>query len=202
MTRPRLTRARSGFTMLEATISLALLMLAILGMGSLAAATYRQNMDADDMTQAANLAGRIAAQLKTEAVSWSRMPWDPTKEVVAVNIQMPLLRRLPPNADAPWAELTKELPGGLTRAYTKELALVAPNDANAMYCVHYALTWLQKNETIRADIRVYWRRRGSGDPMNLTGNCGAGSEAALSKNLSDVRSFSQPVFLHRNAKGT
>jgi type II secretory pathway pseudopilin PulG len=190
-----------GFTMIEATITLAILMIGILGMGALASATIRQNMDAHDITQAANLAEQVAAKLKMESAGWSQPTWDTVSDVPTPAKHMPLLSRpdFSKAADAPMRELTQFL--GPTSAFDQNLNLVAPNADEARYCVHYALSWIEDQETIRADIRVYWLRRGSPDPDGLRTNCGTGNETNLAQNTTDVRTYSLPVYLSRTFQG-
>ena len=203
MRRGSRTGRNAGFTMMEAIISLLLLMLAVLGTGALAAATVRSNMAAKDRTQATNLADKMLGMMRTEAMGWNAPTWNPTQDVEDPGIYMPLLSRFGVGAatgTTGYAELTQQF--GPVQAFTRELDPVAPNAVGAKFCVHYALTWLQPNETMRADVRVYWMRRGSDpDPYSFYSNCGLGNVDLLGRSINDIRCVSRSAVLPRNVHG-
>ena len=155
--------------MMEALIALVLMFIAVIGMGALAGATVRSNIDANDRTTALSLAEKLLARMRTEAMGWNRPQWAPRLDVEDVRRDMPLLSRLPPgdaSGTTGFVELTQRF--GPVRAFTRDLEMVAPSAPGAKYCVHYRLTWLQPNESIRADVRVYWMRRGRTRPLSTS----------------------------------
>jgi hypothetical protein len=78
--------------------------------------------------------------------------------------------------------------------------MVSPGAAQAQYCVHYKLTWLQPNESIRAEVRVYWLRRFADDTVigEFAGSCGAAVPANWEKNVRDLSAVSDFGFIARN----
>lgn len=197
--------AAAGFTMMEALIALVLLMLGILGMGALAGATVRTNMDSQDRTIATNLAEQLLGRLRTEAMSWNETSWMPSQDVPTPATDMPLLSALPTGVatgTTGFQELTQNYDFDGERAFTRELDMVVPSAAGAKYCAHYRLTWLQPNETIRAEVRVYWMRRGADpDAYDFYVNCGRTNVDDLATNVTDVRCVARTAILQRNGSG-
>ena len=179
-------------------MALALMFIGIMGMGALAAASVRSNIDAQETTQAMNLADRYVGALRTEAAGWTLAPWAPGTDFASG--YMPLLSRATradPATGAGWDELTGYVTGG-PRAFTRDLVMVVPNDAAARFCVHYNLTWLQLDDSMRADVRVYWLRRSRVDALNLRGDCGTAQAAVLGANIQDLRAVRRSVVLTRS----
>jgi hypothetical protein len=193
--------------MLEATIALSLLLMGLLGMGALAMATIRSNIEAQDHTRATNLADRIIEMIRTESLGWNNGAWTPGAETPAQATFFPLMSVLPAGVVGPagFREFSHVLAGGgAYSAFDIELdpvdLAVAANAARAKYCVHYDMTWLQPNETVRADVRVYWMRRGS--PPDLFGaRCGDGNIDALAINTTNVRCVGRTALIMRNDAG-
>ena len=195
---------RGGFTMLEATVALGLLLLGLLGMGALAAAAIRTNMEAQDRTQAVNLLNRVLEEIQVEALGWNDASWRPETESDNAARYLPAMRVLPLEAtgDAGYREYSRQLTGGGVRAFAYDLRMVPTNDVAAKYCVHYNMTWLNPNESVRADVRVYWMRRGA-DPAvyGFRNNCGQGNVRTLATNVEDIRCAAGAIHLMRNARG-
>ena len=194
-------RAKRGFTMMEAMIALVLMMIGMLGMGALAGAAVKSNMEAQDRTVATNLAEKMLGMMRTESMGWNSGTWNPSRDSSNPGLFMPFLSLLPPgvaNGSTGFTEATQRL--GPVSAFSRDLDLVAPTNGLAKYCVHYNLTWLQPNETIRADIRVYWMRRGA-DPtaFGFYNNCGRGNVLDMAKNTAHVRCVARSVLLSRNS---
>jgi hypothetical protein len=195
--------------MMEATIALALLLLGVLGMGALAGATVTSNVSAQDRTQAQNLAERLLGMLRVESLGWNNTPWNPGPDVSPASVAdvMPLLGVLPANDVAGtggFREITQYIPGtaGNSQAFTYDLMVVAPNTAEAKFCAHYSLTWLQPNETMRADVRVYWVRRSrNAAALEFYANCGRNKAAEMAVNVTDLFCVPRSVVLSRNEGG-
>lgn len=152
-----------GFTMMEALIALVLLFITILGMGALAGSAVSTNMSAQDRTQANFLAERLLNSIRIEGMAWNNVTWGPSADTNAADsIYMKLLRPLPATGSTGFMEITEKMVGE-TKAFTPDLKMVAPTANNALYCAHYNLTWKQPGETIEANVRVFWMRRGA-DP--------------------------------------
>jgi type II secretory pathway pseudopilin PulG len=203
-TYPHLSR---GFTMMEATIALGLLLLGVLGMGALAAASIRTNMEAQDRTQATNLLNLVLEQVRTEAMGWNNATWNTVNETPDPNTYFPTLNQLPGNPTKGGSSGVREYTGdrlanGTRRAFTYDLRLIDPALPGAKFCVHYQMTWLNPNESARADVRVYWMRRGS-DPaaFGFYNNCGLGNTQKLATNMTDVRCVAGSTILMRHSRG-
>lgn len=182
-----------AFTLLEALIALLLLFIAVLGMGALAGTAVRSNLDAQQRTEATNLAERMLSLIRIEALGWNDATWTAPDATY-----MPLLSQL----DAAsvehdlggFRELTQDIPPDGVHAFDKDLGLIDLTDDDqairAQYCVHYHLTWLQANETIRAEVRVYWlRRHANADVIGqFMDDCGVEEEADWAANIADLRS--------------
>jgi type II secretory pathway pseudopilin PulG len=198
-------RGGAGFTMMEAMIALVLLMIGILGMGALAGASVRSNIEASDRTTATYLAERLLSQMRTEAMGWNRPQWSPALDVETPTEQMPLLSKLPAGVSTGttgFIELTRGLTGGPIKSFDQQLRMVNPGAPGAKYCVHYRLTWLQPDESIRADVRVYWMRRGADPgPYDFYGDCGAGNVDAMATDVTKVRCVARASLLQRNVGG-
>lgn len=190
--------------MLEATIALGLLLLGLLGMGALAAAAIRANMEAQDRTQAVNLLNRVLEEIQVEALGWNDPDWTPATESDNPVTYLPAMRVLPleTTGTAGFREYSRQLTGGGTRAFTSDLRMVLVNDVSAKYCVHYNMTWLNPNESVRADVRVYWMRRGAAPAVyGFRNNCGQGNLRTLATNAQDIRCAAGAIHLMRNSHG-
>ena len=202
--RPRGVRSRGAraFTMLEATIALALLIIGLMGMGALSVATVRSNMDAHDRTEATNLAERVLEMIRTESLGWNNSPWSPDHETSPPQATFfPLMSVLPPGTTggSGFGEFTRRLTGGILifDANQQPVALGSPA---AKFCAHYNLTWLQPNESARADVRVYWMRRGANPvPYGFYATCGNGAIVPLGKNTTDIRCVTSTTELMRSS---
>ncbi len=192
--------------MMEATIALALLFLGLMGMGAMAMATLRANVDAQDRTQANNLADRVLEMIRTEAYGWNRGEWSPAAETPNQTRFFPLLSKLPGEVrgSSQFAEFSRELdPGGAgVRAFNSSLDPVAPGAIDAKYCVHYNMTWLNPNESARADVRVYWLLRDTpGGMYDFNANCGQNNITKMAADIENVRCVARTGYIMRNSQG-
>jgi type II secretory pathway pseudopilin PulG len=183
----------AAFTLMEALIALLLLFISVLGMGALAGSAVRSNLDAQQRTEATNLAEKMLSLVRIEALGWNETTWTPANDTY-----MPLLNQLDTSTETHdlggFREMTQDIPPDGTQGFDRNLAMVDLDAADAstrvQYCVHYNLTWLQPNETIRAEVRVYWlRRRANPDVIGeFIGDCGTEEEAEWAANIVDLRS--------------
>ncbi len=199
--------AHRGFTMLEVSIALGLLFLGLLGMGALSAAAIRTNMEAQDRTAANNLLNRVLEELQVEALNWNDPAWRPATESENQVEFLPALRALPldTTGETVWLDYGQRFTeAGARRAYTHDLRPVNPrtDPELAKFCVHYKLTWLNPNESARADVRVYWLRRGA-DQSNWSfhNTCGIGGMPNIADDNIDIRCAAGAIHLMRNAQG-
>lgn len=197
-------RGGGGFTMVEALIALLLMMIGILGMGALAGAVVKSNLEANNRTAATNLAEKTLGMLRTEALSWNESNWAPAQDVTDADEYMPLLSALPGGTavgSTGFQEMTQNF-GDSTQAFTRDLEMISPSADGATFCVHYNLTWLQPNESIRADVRVYWMRRNANpQPLSFYQNCGTSIETVYASNLTDLWCVARTTLLQRNSGG-
>lgn len=201
-TNPASKRRGRGYTMMEALISLLLLFIAVVGMGALAGTAVRTNLNAQQETEASFLAERLLGMMRTEALGWNNPTWNPASESPAANVSMPLLSKLTgTTGSTAFMELTKQLGVG-SKAFNPQLKMVNPADPDALYCAHYKLTWLQPNESIRADVRVYWMRRGANPtPFGLRTDCGANKVVEMAGDITNLRCVARAAILSRNGGG-
>ncbi len=202
-----------GFTLIEALMALGVFCIGIMGMAALASASIKMNQAGQDTTRALNLADRLAARFRAEAIAWNDMPWNPAGGDDPNNV-MALLRSLPAPGVTPAfvdAELTSVLaaatqpPTDLCAnppcAFSQNLTMVNTNDNAAKFCVHYGLTWLQPHETIRVDLRIYWLRRTVFDTdirPDFRANCGATEINQWAADNIDLWCTTKPIILSRN----
>ena len=86
--------------------------------------------------------------------------------------------------------------------FDNEGMMVTPSASRAKFCVHYNLAWIQPNESIRADVRVYWMRRGANPALYaFYTNCGQAAVNAMGTDNTNVRCYSDWEILQRNGGG-
>ncbi len=150
----RHSRASRGYTLVELMMSLALIAVSVLGIVSLQKVTVVTNAHAKNLAMAQRIAQAWAGQLQMDSTQW-----------VAT---MPSGTFL--NSSAVWGRpdhnVTRNF-GAAFDALGNPLADTAL--AGARFCTHVRMSWLFRdtmsvagNGMLRAEIRVFWLRDGSG----------------------------------------
>lgn len=147
------------------------------GVMALQQAATRGNMSAREMTTGSQLAQRWIERLRRD-----RLRWTSGTRVVPVPVLLldntTYLQNVAPVSDAPqWFVPTPEVGSGESASF--DFYGVDTTTATEMYyCTNVRLQWLYPGRAMRADVRVWWARRGSGSdvagaPLELNG-CAAG----------------------------
>ena len=168
MTALRKTR-RDGYTLIEVMMAVGVLMVGAVGIFAMQQASTRANVEARQMTVANNVARTWAERLRRDQIHWRASGGG-----VAL-AQTDYLQLVPAGMEpGPWITPEPVLPqesygfdwyGRDTRA-----------EAEITYCTNIKLRWLQLDDAIRADIRVWWVRNRSGDARVIEA-CAPGAEA-------------------------
>lgn len=170
------SRSQSGYTMVEVMMAMALLTAGAAGIFALQQAATTGNAEARQMTIATSVARTWLERMKRDALNWN------TGGSVAASGPLAGTRYLL-NVPAVGTAPTWNTPTDLadSRAsfdhYGREVAL----GGDVRYCAQYRLEWVNAGQAIRADVRVWWHRRGREDAAaaDLYPNCGVGQEAVI-----------------------
>jgi len=173
----------SGFTMIEVMMALTVLAIGMLGIIALQKTTVVSNQEAQQMTVANAIARTWIERLQRDAARWNHpSPKSPTSDI----------------SDTAWLNAVGAFgsPGSWFRPSASSLEPTASpafdrngDDVlltdtvamvnNAIYCTHVRLRWVYPNQTIRAEVRVFWARRSLGNPTAVpwlsSGICSATS---------------------------
>ncbi|MBL8601856.1 MAG: prepilin-type N-terminal cleavage/methylation domain-containing protein [Myxococcales bacterium] len=167
-------RAQGGYTLIEVLASMAVLATGLMGILALQGSTTATNQRAQEITMATNVARRWQERLRRDGLQWTA----PSQSNAVSNIQNTwYLRPLQTQVNTGW--VIPAQPMGLTAApefaaadYFGNDVPVASNDR--YYCTHVRLVQLVPNELVRAEVRVWWYRRG-GTRLPAYDNCGTTS---------------------------
>lgn len=180
--RPR----RAGYTIIEVMMALGVLGVGAVGLMSLQQATTRGNMQARQMTVATEVARSWAERLRRDAVRWNQQGLPGVQALPGGPVY---LRNVPaaPGAPGPWFSPQSNA-GDPLESYGADWwgrDTLAP--ADMVYCTHVRLRWASPQQTIRADVRTFFHKRGDvrdgATNFTLFPNCAAGAEANVTANL-------------------
>lgn len=158
MSRSR-TRRRGGYTIVEVMMAIGVLTAGAVGIMALVQASTRGNMEARQMTTGTQLAQRWVERLRRDGLNWTRPSQvaDPT----LLN-QTDYLQLVPSSGTAPaWFVPAPTVPGETANFDFYGVDTADPNEMR--YCTNIRLEWLYLGRAMRADVRVWWLRRLSGD---------------------------------------
>jgi prepilin-type N-terminal cleavage/methylation domain-containing protein len=169
-------RRRAGFTIVEVMMAMALLTAGAAGIFALQQASIVGNAQARQMTIATTVARSWIERLKRDALGWNRGANAATAGLLA---STRYLQAVPAVGTVPvWMT-----PAAFadSRASYDHLGREVALGADVRFCVQYRLQWVNPGQAIRADVRVWWHRRGRAGiaTANLYPNCGVGSEVAI-----------------------
>jgi type IV pilus modification protein PilV len=180
-TRTRKSAARSGFTLIEVMVSLGIMTMGALAVIALQTQTIRANSHARQVTTATQIAQIWLERLKEDANAWtdeatvSGAPSDATvlnnthylKDIVASANRYVS----PPDEAAPVSR-------GFDYQGSDTDAAPGVTPVPYFYCAAYRLNWVYFGQAMRADVRVWWPRAGSGASENDFPGCGVGIDQA------------------------
>jgi prepilin-type N-terminal cleavage/methylation domain-containing protein len=157
-----------GYTLIEVLIVIAITTIGFVALMNLQIGAMHMAAGTRDMQEAINLAEHVAQSMRMEALEWT--PSTATPSGVA---KFKFLGKVPAalnqGATSGWVKAYPLIAGQTDRrvgpvgndnvavvGYDRGiLGEILPN-VNAIYCVHYKLTWLIPDLLLRADIRVLW----------------------------------------------
>lgn len=173
-------RTRSGYTMVEVMMAMAILTAGAAGIFALQQAATNGNMEAREMTIATSVARTWLERLKRDALYWNT---GASTAAVLPLARTRYLLNVPAVGTAPaWMTPAAFVDSRASfDHYGREIAL----GADVRYCAQYRLEWVNVGQAIRADVRVWWHRRGrvNAAAANLYPNCGVGAEANIGNDL-------------------
>jgi prepilin-type N-terminal cleavage/methylation domain-containing protein len=165
-TAPR--RRQRGFTLIEVMMALTILTIGILGIISMQKSAVVTNNDAQQFTVATQLARTWLDRLNRDATKWNHPSVqqstsdlaDDTLWLKAVDDGALNYPKWFIPAGVNWLTTgLSESPAfdrsGNDVPYTDSAALIA----NTVYCTNVRLRWIYPSQLIRAEVRVYWRKR-------------------------------------------
>jgi prepilin-type N-terminal cleavage/methylation domain-containing protein len=166
-THRRIARAR-GFTLIEVMMALTVLTIGILGIISMQKSSVVANAEAQQFTVATQIARTWVDRLHRDAVMWTA----PNSFISTPDIGNTMwLKTVDTRAYPNWflpiqstATGPVESPAFDRNGQDVTLANTATLANDTVYCTHLRLRWVYPNDLIRAEVRVFWRKRGLADP--------------------------------------
>lgn len=200
--RTRRRKVQGGWTLIEVMMAMAILIAGGAGILAMQQAATDGNLEARQMTTATAIARMWVERLKRDSLLWT-VGGNNNGVTDAVLTQTLYLQAVPPPATTPsWGtpnppDLTQE-----SYAFDYQGREVLPTSTLTTFCVQDRFQWLPNSNgtgtvggnTMRADVRVWWRRRGRG-VYNPYPACGVGAEAAIGLDP-NVHTLTTSVLLH------
>jgi type IV pilus assembly protein PilV len=160
-------RRQRGFTLIEVMMALTILTIGILGIISMQKSAVVTNNDAQQFTVATQIARTWIDRLNRDATRWNHPSVQQTASDLAsdtiwlnaVDVASLNYPKWFQPAAMNWVSGLAESPAfdrnGNDIASTNGTALL--NDT--VYCTHVRLRWVYPAELIRAEVRVFWRKK-------------------------------------------
>jgi type IV pilus assembly protein PilV len=171
---------RQGYSLVEVMMAVAVMTIGATGILAMQQAATRGNLEARQLTTATIVVETWLERLKREAsLYWTtQVPAVASLPSRALNLRQAVV------GVAPWFSPSPAV--GSTESYAFDFwGRDTTINANQTYCAQARMQWVYVGSTMRADVRVWWHRRGSGDVTQhdarvyRTPLCGAGSEDAM-----------------------
>jgi len=176
---------RSGYTLIEVMLGIAIMAFGAVGLMALQQATLKGNRGAREITTATQATRTWLDRVRRDSLGWnarglagtagtdylSNVPAVPTAAGAWFTPQ-------PPAASMPSAS------GGDGESFAFDYFGRDVQAANAYFCTHIRMRWAIQNQAIRVDARTWWHRSGQNftDRTLFTG-CAVGAEAGVTANL-------------------
>ncbi len=157
-------------------MAMALLTAGAAGIFALQQASILGNVEARQMTIATTVARTWIERLKRDALGWNRGADAATAGLLNATRYLQAVPAV--GTDPVWMTPTAF---DDSRASFDHLGREVPLGADVRFCAQYRLEWVNPGQAMRADVRVWWHRRGRVGiaSANLYPNCGVGSEAVI-----------------------
>lgn len=156
-------RAR-GFTLIEVMMALTILTIGILGVISMQKSAVVANSDAQQFTVATQIARTWVDRLHRDASQWTAPNvFTATPDVGNTMWLKQVVSRPYPNWFLPIQSTALgpvESPAFDRNGAEVSVANTATLADQTVYCTHLRLRWVYPNDLIRAEVRVFWRKRG------------------------------------------
>lgn len=174
--RARVKAGQQGFTLIEVMMAMAVLTMGAVGIFAMQAAAMRGNQQARETTMAGAIAQGWVELIKRDALMWNQGSTNETGTDIA---ETTFLSDVPAPTDEPvWFTPTAAASTDATYRYDHLGNPLIADGVNPTYCVNLRLQWVYPGQAVRADVRVWWPRRGDRNSTNAREfpNCGVGSE--------------------------
>lgn len=157
----RRRRKRSGYTLIEVMMAIAIITASSVALLGLEEIVVRGNMDARQTTTATTIVRNTLELLRLDALYWTQS-YPSAGTVTWGTGARGFLRDAPTAASAvapAWA------PFGQTAAAPEHAynyqGIVTTTAADMFYCVETRYAWVYPGQALRADVRVWWVRPGA-----------------------------------------
>ncbi len=189
---PKRPRGARGFTLIEVMMALTILTIGILGIISMQKSAVVTNNDAQQFTVATQLARTWLDRLNRDSTVWNH----PSVQQAASDI-----------ADTLWLKAVNDgslnypkwfVPAAVdwtgfseSPAFDRNGADIAASASAALlndtvYCTHVRLRWIYPDQLIRAEVRVFWRKKSLGAGSTYGTNVGFTSNMCPATGTSSV----------------
>lgn len=149
-----------GYTLVEVMMAMAILAVGATGIMSLQTAATRGNQEANEMGTATRISEWWLDRLRLDALNW-RIGGAGTLPSPAMFANTQYMRAMPAVGGTPWfvpaaATAAAGLPDANRLGFNGNPGTAA---GTAHFCTQAQLTWVYPGSALRADVRVFWRRR-------------------------------------------
>jgi type IV pilus assembly protein PilV len=154
----RSAKARAGYTLVEVMLAMAILAIGATGIMSLQQASIRGNQEANSMGTATRISQMWLDRFRLDALNW-RQGGVGVVPVAATFANTRYMRGMPAAGGTGWFAPVAASAAGLPDAVLLGYNGNPTAGGTIHYCTQTQLNWVRPGTTIRADVRVYWRRR-------------------------------------------
>lgn len=160
-------RRRRGYTLIEAMMAVGVLMAGSVAVMAMHQAATRGNMEARQISMGNQLAQRWVERLRRDSLHWTRPGANATDPTLLARTSY--LRSVPSPGTLPnWFVPVPAAGSGEAAQFDfsgNDIVTVGgPRPAH--YCTNIRLEWVYPGQAMRADVRVWWPRRGDGALLN------------------------------------
>ncbi len=146
-------RGRAGYTLIEIMTALAILMIGATGIFAIQTGATVANMESRRMGTANQVAQTVVERMRRDALSWRS--GGPTMDMTALATTTYLVSA---PASGAGATLWMNVPANAFDYYGRDTTVVD----DMAYCAQMRMDWVSYGQSLRADVRVYYPRRGNG----------------------------------------
>lgn len=181
------SRSRAGYTLIEVMMALGVLSVGAVGLIALQQATTRGNVQARAQTVAVTVARTWVERLRRDALRWNQQG---LAGIRAVPNGPVYLRNVPDvqGVLGDWFAPVAPAGGPLESHGADWWGRDTADPAQMRFCTHLRLRWASAEQTVRADVRTFYFRRGDATDVEsadfrLFPNCALGREGEVDAEL-------------------